>query len=83
MIDVSADGENLSVLGVTCCTVLACVSLAMRMFSEIVLEVFRERGCISGDLAALKAVPNGDSLLVRFLGGLCGLCGFLRGHEHK
>lgn len=50
--------------GVAGGTVLAVIALAIWMLAQIVFEVLRERGGVSGDLAALPAVPDGDATLV-------------------
>lgn len=59
----STDRKDLAVGCVTGGTVLTGVTLAMRMFTEIVFKVFGERGSISSDFSALKTVPDCYTLL--------------------
>lgn len=60
----SSDGKDATMGGVTSGTVLAVISFAMWVLAKVVVEVFGEGGCVAGDFAALKTVPDGDALLV-------------------
>lgn len=60
--------QNLSVMCVASGAVLAGISFAIRMLAQVIVEILRQRGGISGDFSTLQAVPDGDTLVVGVLG---------------
>lgn len=68
--NISTHREDFSVVCVTSSAILSDVTLTVRVFAEVVVEVFGEGSCVASDFAAFQTVPYGYAFVLGVRGGL-------------